>query len=157
MAREKRNLTLPADVNALLDQVGNASEYLASVLGQRWQAWTDALATLRGADWSSNEMLAACDVLNGYWLLGHGRSGQFVSVELADAQRLNDICGKWEIPEARWAERCREVHQDSIVAFALVTLVSEFWTGNEACEKAIRRALPEEKADQPPEPKQTSR
>ena len=139
MAREKRNLTLADDVNALLDRVGNASEYISKVVTQRWREWTEALAMLRAAQWSSGELLAACDVLNGYWLVGHGRSGQFVAAELQDGQRLNDICSKWDIAPKTWKLRVLQVAERPEIAIALVTLVEEFWTGNEACEGAIRR------------------
>lgn len=139
MAREKRNLTLPDDVNALLERVGNASDYIAKVVQQRWREWTDALATLSAAGWASGELLAACDVLNGYWLVGHGRSGEFVAAELDDGQRLNDICRKWKISPAKWSERVKQVARQPEIAIALVTIVEEFWAGNEACEAAIRR------------------
>lgn len=139
MARAKRNLTLPEDVNALLERVGNVSEYLAKVITQRWREWTEALATLRAADWTSAELCAACDVLNGYWLVGHGRSGEFVAGELEDGQRLNDICAKWDVSPKKWAQRVQQVATRPEIAIALVTLVEEFWTGNEACEAAIRR------------------
>jgi hypothetical protein len=132
-------MTLPEDVDALLDRVGNASEYVSRIVVQRWELWMTALATLRSAGWTSSEMLAACDALNGHWMLEQARRPEFLADELSDAQRLNNVCDKWDVPPKRWTSRVKSLRDSDDMSAALIVLSREYWCGNEACLVAIRR------------------
>lgn len=140
MPSMRRNFTLSASVHELLTRTENASGYLDHVVQERWRAWQEALLELQQSGWRAPEILAACDVLNGYWALGAaGRSGQAVALELHDGAQLNGICEKWDVSPERWATRIKTLSESDLHAAALLTVVSEFWAGNAACDAAIRR------------------
>lgn len=140
MAKQKRNLSVSDDVDQLLDRVGNASEYVDRVVRARWREWTEALDLLVQSGWVRAEILAACDALNGYWMIGSGKSGAFIAAELEDAERLNKLCAKWDLAPERWAQCYGEIGRSQPLAHALTIVVEEFWTGNEAIEAAIAKA-----------------
>jgi hypothetical protein len=138
----KQNLSLPDHVIALLDKVGdgNRSEYVATILEQRWQEWQQALDTLREAGWRAPELLAACDALNGCGLLPDRWQHAGLALELHDAERLNQTASRqWDVPPERWQERVQQVHEHPAIGRALYLVAREFWSSNDEVEHAIRR------------------
>ena len=130
--RARRNFTLDPDADALLGRVGNASEYLSRTVMRRSRQWTSALDLLRSEGWSSAELLAACEALNGYWLAGRAAHGGYLATVLDDG--LSDAGGRSTI----WRNRFKQLETDAGLATALAILVDEFWSGNAACEAAVR-------------------
>lgn len=142
MGTARITISLDEGTAALLVHVPQKSGYIASAIEARWRVWQDALETLRRAGWTGPQLMAACDVLNGVWLFGH-RAGVAISLELADAQRLNGICSKWEVDPESWAERWQALREDTALAereaLALRAVVAEFWAGNNKLEAALER------------------
>ncbi len=138
MAKPRRNLTLDADVDELLGRVGNASDYLSRVIRERWREWTDALATLAARGWTRSEIYAACDALNGTWLVGPSRSPQAIALELHDAARFGAL-ERHGANADTWGARVREVAESHEVTHALVAVVTEFWFSNAALESMLER------------------
>ena len=103
-----------------------------------------ALETVRLAGWHRADILAACDALNGYWLVGQmgggGGSGPALAMELHDAAVLGDLPAKWEVNGDRWAEMVAQLREDPPgLARSLLVVVEEFWGGNAYVERAIER------------------
>lgn len=139
MVRARRVMSLPDDVDALLDRVGNASEYISRIVTDRWELWLTALNRLVANGWTSNELLAACEALNGHWLTDRADRPVLVAAELREAQQQRRLCEKWNVSPKRWSGRVGLVRASDQMADALVVLAHEFWSGNAACEMAIRR------------------
>jgi hypothetical protein len=130
-----KNLSLSPTTIGLLAKLGNASGYVESSISMRWPRVIQALEHLRARGWQSNEILAACDVLNGCWMFVHDPTWHGAS--MTDGQ---EYAVKWDISEKRWKELARVVSESAGVAFALDLVVSEFWTGNTYLERLIRGA-----------------
>ncbi len=130
--RHKRNISLDPDAEALLGRVGNASEYLSRTIMRRSRQWTSALDLLRSAGWTGTELVVACEALNGYWLSGNAVHGAYL-VEV-----LEDGLGEAEVKKTSWKIQLGALADDPGQAAALADLVDEFWSGNAACEAAVR-------------------
>jgi hypothetical protein len=145
MARTKASFTLDPTTVEILREAGNQSAYLDSVVTRAAREWQEALDTLVSGGWTSAEILAACDALNGVWMVGApNASGGGIALELHDAQRLTAIATKWELTADRWATRVDLVDRIPVVAWAVRTIAVEFWAPNEAVERAIRRVVARE-------------
>ena len=141
--RSKRMISLDPSVDALLTQVGarGASAYVERAVTERWREWTSALSLLMAAGWRRGEILSACDALNGTWLHDSvARSPQAVALELADYASISGLRPELDVSPERWAERVRQVGESWELSLALTALATEWWTGNEACERAVERA-----------------
>ena len=142
--RERKNFTLAAETLGLLDQVGNASAYVERVILDRWREWQQALGLLAEDGLTTGEILACCDILNGYYDLisiGDGLAGRAASValELHDGQALSRTAQKHGCDLERWRLLVQRVRESQALAGAILTVSREFWAGNEAAEAAIRR------------------
>lgn len=110
------------------------SAYLDRLVQDRFQRAQMAVATLHAAEWKSNEILAACDVLNGCWL--HVHAPTWHGASLADGP---EYAGNWEVSPERWQEMAKQISERQDLAFALDLVVSEFWSGNSYIDRIIRR------------------
>jgi hypothetical protein len=127
----QRSISIAPDVNAMLERIGNASEYISASVRQRWQRWSRALGELRQAGWENNEILAACEALNGsvhfeqlaVW-------APRVARELVDWHKTEQAA-KWKLARAH-EERIEKLGENAMLATALVVVVAEFWSGNDA-------------------------
>jgi hypothetical protein len=132
--KQPKSFRLSAEAAGILDRVDNTTKYIEAIVRARNQRVLRSLAVLRSAGWTGPEMLACCDVLNGWWQLcsiprWHGAS-------IADGTVYAE---KWGIGPERWAELARQVSESESVAYALHEIVSEFWCGNTAIEEAIKK------------------
>jgi hypothetical protein len=134
MKKIKKQLTLAPDVINLLDRVGNISDYIEHAVRERFQRATQSLSTLQAAGWTPNEILAACDVLNGSWLLV--QSPTWHGASMADGPEYAE---KWDITQDRWLELAKQVSTSEHIAFSIDLVVSEFWAGNAHLENLISR------------------
>ena len=144
--RARRNFMLSEQTHGILERVGNRSQYINRVVAQHAREWTEALAILSAHGWVAAEVLAVCDVLSGEGFAGPSRSGDFIAQELQRALEHDNSFAKREVPASR-ARRLKQLVEQPAVAYALATVVKEFWLGNEDCREAIRlvrarRALP---------------
>lgn len=132
--KQPKSFRLSAEAAGVLSRIDNATRYIEALVLARNQRAQQSLCYLQSIGWNSREILAACDVLNGTWELckvprWHGQS-------LADGQ---EYAQKWEISLERWSELSCQVSESELVAYALHEVVSEFWCGNTALEKMIRK------------------
>ena len=139
---QRRNMSLDEDVARILDDVAggqsSASAYVCDVVRDAERRWRAALALLVAAGWGTRELLAACDVLNGWGLIQQPPAWAAMSMQDAAA---DGICAKWEVDERRWAELAAQVRGNADEAQALVDLAAEFWRMNPRVERAIERLL----------------
>lgn len=142
-AKRKVMLSLDADVVQLLDRTGNRSAYVEHVVRESWQAWQAALDLLVSQGWHREELHAACEALNGLWMIPYEDRvpmGSSIALELYDAQRLNGTADKHGVAPRVWEARTTQVRTDERIARALRVVVTEWWSGNAACEAAVARA-----------------
>ena len=142
--KERVNLTLEPDVAAVLKgwDRGSRARYVSQVLRERWGAWQSALRVLRQAGWMRPEMYAACDALNGVWMtddVGYESLGPGMALELYDSERLNRIAEKHQVDPRVWEARYTQIRESEALARALRAVVTEWWAGNPACERAVER------------------
>lgn len=138
METESITLTLNPETVALLRSTGNPSEYLDRIVRDRAESWQESLNQLAGAGWTTAEVRAACDALNGTWLRGFMRGPAAISLELHDAQSLNGTAEHHGADPKRWEERVDQIGSDACLTAALLDVVAEFWSNNAACDRAIR-------------------
>jgi hypothetical protein len=134
MAKKGKNFTLSESSLGLLARLDNASGYLDRIVSNNWTRAQFALENLKSTGWKPNEILAACDVLNGCWL--HVADPKWHAASLEDGSVFSD---KWEIDNDRWREMVIQVSENGGLAFSLDLVVSEFWAGNTWLESAIRK------------------
>jgi hypothetical protein len=136
--RSRRTFTLDPEAFALLQRVGNYSEYANKLFLQHARQWSEGLAILRDRGWRADEILAACDALAGYSLSISSTGGTFVAEELERIEQTRREFALREISSQRRARCFDQVRTDPLVAQALVLVVREFWLENEDCRSAIR-------------------
>lgn len=137
MSFPKRTISIDPAANALLERVSNASGYISQTVLDRWQTWQSALQYLTAQGWRAPELLAACDVLRGHRALGpYSRS----ATRIAACMAMGRLTEKHDVQPNRWQECTTRIRSSEMEALALSDLVSEFWSGNQACEAAIRLA-----------------
>lgn len=140
MTQVRKNLSLDPATAAILDGVENASDYVDRVVIARERLWRDAIGVVHGEQIGSALLLAACDALNGYHLTSMlGRTPSAVAFELHDAEELNGVCEKHGVKRDDWVRFVTRVRERPEVAGAVTVLAEEFWAGNAACERAMRR------------------
>jgi hypothetical protein len=136
--RARRTFTLDAETFALLMRVGNYSDYANKLFLQHARQWTAGLAVLRERGWGSEEILAACDALAGYSKLVAIAGGEHVADELERIETTRKHFSLRKISTQRRARCFEQVRSDSLLAAALVLVVSEYWLENQDCHDAIR-------------------
>lgn len=140
MTQVRKNLSLDPATAAILDGVENASAYVDRLVISRERLWRDAIGIAYAEQLGADVLLAACDALNGYHLTSHlGRRPQALALELADAEAIGGVCAKHGVAPEQWSRLVQLVRERPEVGGALVVLVEEFWAGNVACERAMRR------------------
>jgi hypothetical protein len=139
VARTRRTFTLEDEAHAVLDRLGNYSDYVNKLVLQHGRDWTEALAMLVEHGWQSAEILAACDALRGYGFANAGRDGRFLAEQLERVQELEGCFTKREVSTQRRQRCLKQLVDDHAVAHALATLVREYSVPNEACQQAIRQ------------------
>lgn len=140
MPQVRKNLSLDPATAAILDGVENASDYVDRVVIARERLWRDAIGVVHGEQIGSALLLAACDALNGYHLTSMlGRTPSAVAFELHDAEELNGVCEKHGVKRDDWVRFVTRVRERPEVAGAVTVLAEEFWAGNAACVRAMRR------------------
>ncbi len=137
--RARRTFTLDAETFALLQRVGNYSDYANKVFLLHARQWTEGLAVLRERGWRSEEILAACDALAGYSLSITSAGGAFLADELERVEQTRKEFALRQISSQRRARCFEQVRSDPLVASALWLVIREFWLENEDCRHAIRR------------------
>ena len=126
-------LRLEPDAQAILDESAGArgqpgpgkARLVSDLLRGHRRRCVAAMATLE--DWSSGELCAAMEALNGLWSMGG--SMPIVAAELHDAERLNGTASRWDAAE-RWPERCQQARHPE-VRRALLDLAEAFWSGDQ--------------------------
>jgi hypothetical protein len=131
-------LTPDPDVLAILREQPNGSRYVTTLVRDAESRWRACLDRLREAGWSSNELLAACDSLNGYHLLPEIRPATWAAIDLQDTRGLAE---KWELDAERWAARVQRIHESEVDARCLLEVTAQFWRHDPRVEAAIR-AMP---------------
>jgi hypothetical protein len=121
----------------MLRRAGNASAYLERIVTERWREWTEALEVLRQAGWTSGEVLAAADALNGYWLSRSMPIAGSIALELHDAQEIHDLVSKWNLDRARYAARVAAVSASEELAWAVAIVAWEIWADNDECDHRV--------------------
>jgi len=141
MARERgrRTFTLEDEAHALLDGVGNISEYVGKLILQHGRDWTESLARLRECGWQAEEILAACEALQGYGLSNFGRNGAFLAEELERLEQVSACFASRDVAAVRRRWCLKQLATDFAVAHALVTVAREYNLPNENCKAAVRR------------------
>lgn len=141
MARERgrRTFTLEDEAHALLDGVGNISEYVSKLIVQHGRDWTAGLALLRERGWRPEEILAACEALKGCDLSNAGRNGAFVAVLLEDKEENEEFFASRNVHAAKRRDLLKQLANDNATAHALATVAREFNLPNEHCKRVVRR------------------
>lgn len=129
----RRNVTMPADVAALLDRTGNVSDYVATSVRLRWQRWQHALLVVR-ACFGDREILAACETLNGDIALDATHRNVHL---LLERLRASTVLDKHSITPKRWTACLDALRSKPENIDALADLVSEFWSGNHAIKNEL--------------------
>jgi hypothetical protein len=135
MKKIRKQLSLAPDIINLLERVGNISDYIDHVVRQRFQRATQALYALQRAGWKPNEILAACDVLNGPWRIVHAPTLHWDS--MVDGF---EFVKEWDITPDRWLELTKQVSTSEHLAFSIDLVVSEYWAGNNYIKKLLTGA-----------------
>lgn len=134
----RKHFMLSDQTLGLLGRVKNASGYIDQLVSTTWTRTQQALLALQGGGWKPEEILAACDVLNGSWLLVQNPTWNGAS--MADG---SEYAEKWGIDGVRWKELSEMVLTRVEIAFALDLVVAEFWAGNNHLEALIRKGMVE--------------
>jgi len=129
----RKNINLSDATAEQLRRLDNASAYIEKSIDHRWARAVMALDYLRSLGWRSNELLAACDILNGLWL--HVHAPEWHGSSMTDGPEYAD---KWGVPRDRWQTLADNVSAGGATAFCLDLVVSEFWTGNSYLNRMIR-------------------
>jgi hypothetical protein len=140
-ADNRLQIRLEADVAEALSHVEDPRAYVQDLVRHRRRQWQAAYLLLTTSGWTPQELLAACDALNGHSLLedlGGWPGGAGVPLELHDAQRLRDLCGKWGIDPARWAAHVERLAQAPEEREAVALLARELWAGSGELERRLR-------------------
>jgi hypothetical protein len=145
-APDARRITLTLDepARSILEEQDNASAYVAELVESAERRWRGHLVYLRTQGWTGRELLAVCDVLNGYAQLGEFGSpgldgGAGVALEMSDAQRLNGIAEKWDVAPGRWEDLVRQASSEAAVGRALSDIAAEFWRHSSRLERALEQ------------------
>jgi hypothetical protein len=138
MPDDRLNITVDPAVAALLRSTGNASGYIEQVVRDRWHDWQYGLVLLQHVGWSTSEIGAAAEMLNGVLANRTLAATITVPAELGHPQRIESAIKKHELIRARWIKRIEQC-SDEVVAHAVIAVVREFWTHNAAFEEALAR------------------
>lgn len=128
MSRVKLSVQLESGTAARLEPLREARQltsWLDAVLAEHIRQLDMAWATLIGAGWTREQLLAACDALNGTWLHDQMGAPSFLALTLSDADRLDRVAAKWDAQD--WPAVVARVRDDAGQAEALRLLVIDFW------------------------------
>lgn len=131
------NLSLADDVVKMVTTAGGpkgATRYIEALVREAWRKWLVAFDHLALRGWCGNEIRAACDALEGYFLTGQRPTGAHLALALKD-----DAIGKWELDDDRWQALIGVLVKDDDTAQALWTVAREFWAGNEVLKQRIKK------------------
>ncbi len=144
--RRRANLLLTPEAKGILERVGNQSEYASQIIVERSTAWQSALALLQGPlehkgkrlpdGWHSQEIIAACDGLNGLYIPPTSGSlrNKLAPVLQANEERLKE---RWGLNPGHWYKAFTLLGKMEEIARALWIVVREYWTGNEELERRL--------------------
>lgn len=131
-------VTLDDDAAVLLDEQPSrtGSAYLSRVVLLQHRRAHQALGYLADADWTRQEVQAACRALLGT-ALDHpvSRSSAAVAGELAEAHEAARAAGVGDT----WAERVRALRADVCAGPAVCDVVDAYWTGEARTVAAVDR------------------
>lgn len=127
-ARALEILGIDADERGLGGEVTHAIECWAEAMRRASAEVADVL--------TRQEWCLLADVLNGTWTLDRTWTGQVLAIEVADAQRLDGVGGKWLATEGDPATRVEYLTERlSAMTFeqaqAVVLVVRWFWSHHE--------------------------
>lgn len=140
MNRVRKTFTLESAAGAVLERVGNYSDYVSKLVLQHAADWTESLALLRRAGWQPAEILAACDALCGHGLSNAGRSGPWIAAELARRDDESGVFRERHVLAARRRACLQQLTEDPELAHGLATVVREYGLGNKDCQQAVQQA-----------------
>lgn len=119
---------------------------IQKIIGDSAMGPIDDLALLESVGWSRPYICAACDILNGTWLMPyHGPGG--VRIELWEGERIalegaaevglegGGIVEKHGGDPAAWKPLLEALNDET--ARALTRIVTEFWRGHRVVEKRL--------------------
>ena len=141
--KTRRNVSLDPDVERLLSRIqegdGTVSGYLSALVRTADQEWRHALAELRTIGWLSDELFAACEVLNGWPPGGDLRlkTPGALAMELLGGQQLTD---QWSVDPGRWTDHITRLRASEREAQALEVIAREFWRMNPIIVRAIENS-----------------
>lgn len=137
-------LALDGSTADLLERAGGErgrGDYVQALVADAWRDWTESLDLLtREHSWAPQEILAACDALNGYWQLGRRPIGSWLALELHDDARLNGSVDKWGLDGDHYRARVEDLAGSDEIAYHLAIVTREFWRGNREVEARLRSA-----------------
>ena len=138
---EKQKLTLnmdPGIVDLLHRAAGDRGigDYLSLLIADSWRDWQESLDHLTSSGWSTEELLAACDALNGKLIVARRDLGPQLAATMEDAAIIDGIAKKYNVGDT-WRDRCAQVRSDNTIARALLTVAQEFWRSNRLVARAL--------------------
>lgn len=134
----QKNLGLSQDAAALLENQTSKGDMVSRLIVGHRARWDAALRHLTGQGWSGAAISAACDILNGVWLLHpYYIQPSFLAVELADGEAINRTASKWGVTPEQWATMLSGI--DDETAAAIMAVVVAFWCGDDELERRLRR------------------
>ena len=137
--RSGMNLSLEDDVVGMVTSAGGpkgATRYIETLVRNAWRDWRSGLDLLARHGWRTNDVLAACSALNGFTDMRP--RGEMLALELQDIASPGEN-RDWGLDLDHWRMLVRELAADDDVAYALWTIVREFWTADEALKKRIAK------------------
>lgn len=138
MAKKRINLTLDEGACALLEEVGNGSDYIEKLIGRHHSEWTGALFHIRSLGWRDQEILGVVDLSNGYHPPGAQLAPGMARVMAEDAEGRG-VLARRGIDCDRWHTHAAEVRARPELAQALWILGQEYWFGNMALRQELGR------------------
>ncbi|MFQ5425911.1 MAG: hypothetical protein ACE5EV_02400, partial [Gaiellales bacterium] len=117
-----------------------------ALVRQHAREWQESLELLRHAGWQREEILAACDALNGLWLIAGMSAASQVSTSLADSAALERLVERHDTGPVTWDGLVRGIAESEPLARALLCVVTEWWAGNGVLQRALERTGTETQA-----------
>lgn len=129
--RKPIQLTIPDDARAVLDRVGNASDYVSRMVVERRREWTQALYLLVQNDWHVKDIAFACEALGGWHQPFEAPTPAWV------AQELRRRAPTEARQKLLWLKACGRVEESEPLARALTVVSREWWAGNADLQAAL--------------------
>lgn len=119
--RKNHTYSIDEATGGLLGRQKNPGRYLDGIVARSWQRASLALTLLRGYKWANNEILNAIMATNAEWIAVESPEFHFIRMEKFQPSGVDP---------ARWVELCDMVRDNDDCAFALDTILGEYWCGN---------------------------